>query len=280
MDKQKTIANETYIEGVGLHTGNMTRAVFKPAEAGTGIRFVRIDLPEKPVIAASFNQVMGITRGTTLGSENAAVHTVEHILSACAGLGIDNLEVHLTNNEPPVLDGSSKMFVELLLKAGLIEQDMERNYFTLSGPVSYESNGTKISALPYDGLRIDCTISYKHPSLSHQQASFIVTKEVFINEIAPARTFCFDYEIEALKSKGLAKGGDFSNAIVVGLNGIHNPGKALRFPDEFVRHKILDLIGDLYLIGMPLKAHITAERCGHGHNINFAKKLLTVLKEK
>lgn len=273
MEMQRTIRSEVYIEGVGLHTGNMTRATFKPAPAGSGIRFVRVDLKAKPVIPADFGHVLGIVRGTTLGNDTAQVHTVEHLLAACAGTGIDNLEVLLTNNEPPVLDGSAKQFVELFLKAGLQEQDAPRNYLTLSRPVTYESGSTKISAKPHDGLLIDCTIAYKHPALAHQQASFAITQESFAKEISPARTFCFDFEIEALKNKGLGKGGDFSNAIVIGLNGIHNPDKSLRFPDEFVRHKILDMIGDMYLLGRPVKAHITAERCGHGHNINFTKEL-------
>jgi len=276
MEKQKTIATETHIEGVGLHTGNLTRAVFKPAPEGFGIRFVRLDIPGKPLITADVGHVLGITRGTTIGSGPAQVHTVEHMLAACAGLGIDNLEVHLTNNEPPVLDGSAKPFVELFLKAGLRQQNAPRTSYHLKQPVVYESGATKITAHPSDNFSIDCTIGYNHPALSHQQASFTLSDDSFATEIAPARTFCFDFEIEALKNKGLAKGGDFTNAIVIGLNGIHNPGKTLRFADEFVRHKMLDIIGDLYLLGKPLKARIITEKPGHSHNINFAKELLKV----
>jgi len=276
MEKQRTLETETHIEGVGLHTGNVTRATFKPAPEGFGIRFVRLDIPGKPLIPADVSHVLGITRGTTIGSGSARVHTVEHMLAACAGLGIDNLEVHLTNNEPPVLDGSAKPFVELFLKAGIRQQNAPRTCYRLQQPVVYESGGTKITAQPADNFSIDCTIGYKHPALAHQQASFVLSSESFAAEIAPARTFCFDFEIEALKNKGLAKGGDFSNAIVIGLNGIHNPGKTLRFADEFVRHKMLDIIGDLYLLGKPLKAHIITEKPGHVHNINFAKELLKV----
>ena len=274
MEKQSTIAKEVTLEGVGLHTGNMTRMVFRPAPAGSGITFVRVDLPGKPAIRASCSNVIGAIRGTTIGNDPARVHTVEHLLASCSMLGIDNMEIEITNNEPPIMDGSAKPFAELLLQAGTTEQDAPRTYFVPKGTVTYEVNGTKIVAEPAEELIIDCTISYKHPFLSRQQATFTLTRETFLKEIAPARTFCFDYEIEALKSKGLAKGGDLANAIVVGLAGIHNPGKLLRFPDEFVRHKILDLVGDLYLIGMPLKARVTALRCGHNHNISFAKELM------
>ncbi|MHB9154610.1 MAG: UDP-3-O-acyl-N-acetylglucosamine deacetylase, partial [Endomicrobiales bacterium] len=187
----------------------------------------------------AFDQVRGTAvRGTTIGNDPVRVHTVEHILAVCSGFGIDNLEILLTNNEPPVLDGSALPFAELMKKTGLVEQDAPRTYFTLSGPVSYESGRTKITAYPAEEFSIDCTVAYDHPFLKEQRATFTITPESFFLDIAPARTFCFDYEIEALKAKGLAKGGSLENAVVVGINGIHNPGGKLRFPDEFVRHKI------------------------------------------
>ncbi|MBN1621953.1 MAG: bifunctional UDP-3-O-[3-hydroxymyristoyl] N-acetylglucosamine deacetylase/3-hydroxyacyl-ACP dehydratase [Endomicrobiales bacterium] len=279
MEKQKTIIKEVQLEGIGLHTGNITKAIFKPAPPDSGIKFIRMDIENKPVISASHHQVLGAIRGTTIGTDSVRVHTVEHLLAVFFGLGIDNLEIQLFNNEPPVIDGSAKPYVDLILKAGIQEQDAPKKYLTLSQPFVYEAENVKIEAYPSDELKIDCTVSYNHPFLSEQKASFVVNSDTFINEIAPARTFCFDYEIEALKKRGLAKGGDLTNAIVIGLKEIHNPDKKLRFKDEFVRHKILDLIGDLYLIGHPIKAHIVASRPGHSHNINFAKKL-AALEEK
>jgi UDP-3-O-[3-hydroxymyristoyl] N-acetylglucosamine deacetylase/3-hydroxyacyl-[acyl-carrier-protein] dehydratase len=278
MEKQKTISKEVSFEGIGLHTGNMTKAVFKPAAVNTGIKFRRTDLPDSPAISATYHHVLGAIRGTTIGNDTVRVHTVEHILACCSSLGIDNMEICLTNNEPPIVDGSAKVFVEMILKAGIVEQEAEKKYFTLTKPFHYEAENVKISAYPADDFQIDCTVKYNHPYLSEQKATVTITKDSFINEIAPARTFCFDYEIEALKKRGLGKGGDLTNAIVIGINEIHNPDKTLRFKDEFVRHKILDLIGDLYLLGCPIKAHIVAERPGHNHNINFAKQLAEFVK--
>lgn len=274
-DRQRTIAKEVSLEGIGLHTGNPSRITFRPSGEDTGLRFVRIDLPEKPVIPATHEQVNGTAiRGTTLGNDAARVHTVEHILATCSAFGIDNLEIQLTNNEPPVLDGSARPFVDLILSAGITEQKAPRRYLTLTKPVVYESGKTRLEAYPADEFSIDCTVNYDHPFLKEQRASFSITPDSFLKEISPARTFCFDYEIEALKSRGLARGGDLTNAIVVGLTGIHNPDKKLRYPDEFARHKLLDLIGDLSLIGAPLKARIVANRCGHNHNVNFVKELI------
>ena len=282
---QTTIAKTVHIEGVGLHTGNMSKVTFKPADADTGIRFVRVDLKDRPVMTAGYKHVIGTpVRGTSIGSENSAVHTIEHIMATCLGLGIDNLEIEITNNEPPILDGSAKPFVELLLSAGLKELGVERQYLILKEPVVYESGKTKISAYPADELSVECFVSYDHPYLKEQKLVFTLSRDGFINDIAPSRTFCFDYEIEALKNKGLAKGGDFSNALVVGIQGLRNPDKHLRFNDEFVRHKILDFLGDIYLLQKPLKARIVASRCGHNHNINFVKlvsrSLSGVVEEK
>jgi UDP-3-O-acyl N-acetylglucosamine deacetylase len=273
MEKQRTIAQEVSLEGVGLHTGNMSRIIFKPAPVNSGIRFVRTDMAGKPAIAAKYTQVLGGLRGTTIGVGQAQVHTIEHVMAALSIYGIDNLDIDINNNEPPVMDGSARAFTDVLVSTGIREQDAARNCLTLKAPVSYESGITKLAAYPAESFSIECTIGYDHPLLREQHATFVLTPEVFRKEIASARTFCFDYEIEALKSNGLAKGGDFSNAIVVGLAGIHNPEK-LRYPDEFVRHKILDLIGDLYLLGMPLKARIVAVKCGHNHNVNFVKELI------
>ncbi|MCX5778097.1 MAG: bifunctional UDP-3-O-[3-hydroxymyristoyl] N-acetylglucosamine deacetylase/3-hydroxyacyl-ACP dehydratase [Elusimicrobia bacterium] len=275
MQRQTTINKEVTLEGIGLHTGNISRVTFKPAPAGNGITFTRDDIAGKPTIPASYKKVLGTSvRGTTIGNEPACVHTVEHILAAAHGLQIDNLIIHITNNEPPILDGSAKPFADALVSAGIVELDAEREYITLNQPVTYVSGSTKLTAYPSDTLKIDITVGYDHPYLKHQAIVLSITPETFLRDIAPARTFCFDYEIEALKKNGLAKGGDMSNALVVGLNGIHN-SSPLRFSDEFVRHKLLDLIGDLYLLGKPIKAHIVAERCGHNHNVAFVKEIVS-----
>lgn len=276
MAKQTTIEKETTIEGVGLHTGNKSKLVFKPAEKNTGIHFVRVDLPERPDIKADWSSLStGVAiRGTTIQQGNVQIHTIEHVLSTCFALGIDNLIIEINNNEPPIVDGSAKIIAQKLLEAGIKELDEEKEYYTIKEPVTFTDGKTKITAYPSDKLEIDCTIGFDHPFLSYQHASFEITREKYLNDIAPARTFCFDFEIEALQANGLAKGGSLENAIVIGPTGIYNKDP-LRFEDEFVRHKILDLIGDMFLAGKPIKAKIVAEKPGHKNNINFIKQFVS-----
>lgn len=271
--KQKTIAGSVSIKGIGLHTGNFTKVIFKPAPANYGIRFFREDFPDAAPILATYENVIGIIRGTTIGNDAVHVHTVEHILAALSGLGIDNIEIHIDGNEPPVADGSSEPFVKILLDAGVVSQDVDRDYLVVDKEVTYKDGETVISAYPYDGLKIDAEIVYNHPFISSQRLEIEINEESFRTEIATARTFCFDYEIEILKKSGLAKGGSLDNAIVVGMDKIYSKDNGLRFSDEFVRHKILDIIGDIYLLGRPLKARIKAVRPGHEHNINFVRKI-------
>ncbi len=279
MDKQRTIGKEISYSGIGLHTGNITSVNFKPAPANSGIKFVRSDLAGRPEIAANFSNVLGVVRGTSIGVGEVQIHTVEHLMAAICGLGIDNLIIEINANEPPVADGSCRPFIDILEKAGVVEQDAQRNYFVVDSPINYSLNNVELIALPDDKFRISYTIEYNHPLVSVQFASFEITPEIFKKEISSARTYCFDYEIEMLKKKGLGKGGSLDNAIVIGEKNIHNK-EALRYPNEFVRHKILDLIGDLYLLGCPLKAHIIAVRSGHGHNINFAKQVSQQINKK
>ncbi|MCL2389406.1 MAG: UDP-3-O-acyl-N-acetylglucosamine deacetylase [Elusimicrobia bacterium] len=276
---ETTIEKEVAVEGVGLHTGNKSKVVFKPAVAGSGIKFVRVDLPNRPVISADYNHVATgkAVRGSTIALGEAKVHTIEHIMASAFALGIDNLEVEIDNNEPPILDGSANGFARAMLEAGVKELGAQRMYLTLDEPVVYTSGKTTISAYPSDNFEIDCTIGFDHPYISHQQLSIEVNKESFLNEIAPGRTFCFDYEIEALQAAGLAKGGSLDNALVIAAAGIHNKDP-LRFQDEFVRHKILDLIGDVYLAGRPIKVKIVADKPGHNHNINFVKEFIKAAK--
>ena len=270
---QQTIAREAVFEGIGLHTGNITSLKFLPSPANSGVTFVRTDIRDHPRIPATVDRVIDVVRGTTIAEGNARVHTVEHILSSLYGLGLDNLEIHMDASEPPVADGSSLPFADVLMEAGLVTQDAPRKIFAPKSPILYQAGQTFIQAEPADELILDCTILYSHPLLSEQHGSFVINKENYLSQIARARTFCFDFEVEALKRNGLAKGGSLDNAVVVGMDRIHNKEKSLRFPDEFVRHKALDLLGDLYLLGYFLEAKVTAVRLGHGHNIAFTKEL-------
>ena len=276
MAKQTTIAKEISFEGVGLHTGNKSKIIFKPAQANTGIHFIRVDLPDKPDIKADWNSLSteAAIRGTTIQKADIKIHTIEHILSAFYGLQIDNVIVEIDNNEPPILDGSAKLLAEKILEAGIKELDADKEFYVIKEPVVFENGKTKITAYPSDKLEIDCKIGYDHPFLSNQQAKFEINKNVYCNDIAPARTFCFDYEIEALQANGLARGGSLDNAIVIGPNGIYNK-EPLKFNDEFVRHKILDLIGDISLAGKQIKAKIVAEKPGHKSNVSFIKEFVS-----
>ena len=277
MANQTTILKEVSVEGVGLHTGKRSIVTFKPAPyAEYGIRFIRVDLQDKTEIEAVWsNTVSGLAiRGSVIEKNGVRVHTIEHIMSACAAFGIDNLIIEINDNEPPILDGSAKIFAETLASGGIKEFVAPKEYYTLKESVHFESGKTKISAYPSDRLEIDCTIGFDHPFLKFQKMSLAnLNKDIYLNCLASAKTFCFDYEIEALQKNGLALGGSMDNAIVIGLDGIHNKDP-LRYEDEFVRHKTLDLIGDLYLAGKPIKAKIVADKPGHQNNIGFVKEFL------
>lgn len=273
MDHQFTIAKEAYFKGIGLHTGNMCKAVFKPAPANNGVTLVRTDLPGSPSVQALYSNVLGVIRGTTVGNDAMRVHTIEHMLSAVYALGIDNLIIEMNANEPPVADGSSQGFFDTLKEAGLKAQEAERLYLQPTEPLHYKNGESELRLEPANELILTTEIIFKHPLIQNQTITMTIEPDRYRTEIAPARTFCFDYEVEALKKQGLAKGGSLDNAVVVGLDRIHNKEKKLRFPDEFVRHKTLDLLGDLYLLGRRLRAHVTAIRPGHGHNTQFVKQM-------
>ncbi|MFA7674890.1 MAG: UDP-3-O-acyl-N-acetylglucosamine deacetylase, partial [Endomicrobiia bacterium] len=275
MSKQTTIEKEIIIEGVGLHTGNKSKMIFKPASANSGIHFIRVDLPNKPDIKADWNSLSTGTaiRGTTIEKGDVKVHTIEHILATCSALGVDNLIIEIDNSEPPITDGSAKLISQQIMAAGIKDLDAVKESYVIKEPISFSDGKTKITAYPSDKFEIDCTIGFEHPFLSHQQASFVITRDTFLTDISPARTFCFDYEIEALQSNGLARGGSLENAIVIGPNEIYNK-EPLRYENEFVRHKILDLIGDLALAGKSIKAKIVAEKPGHKSNVSFVKEFV------
>ena len=271
MENQQTIAEEVTFSGIGLHTGCLTTLVFKPAPPDTGIVFCRVDLPDKPVIQADIDHVVDISRGTTISVNGAKVQTVEHLLAATVGLGIDNLLIELDANEIPNGDGSAFPFMSTLKRAGLVEQGVPRKYIVIDRPVFYRQDDAILSVLPADDLRITMTISYDHVAIGTQYASFTIAPETFEKEIAPARTFCFLSEVKMLQEQGLIKGGSLDSAVVIGDESILND--ELRFPDEFVRHKLLDLLGDMYLLGRRLKGHVIGVKCGHEKNVMFSKQI-------
>ncbi|MEW6235328.1 MAG: bifunctional UDP-3-O-[3-hydroxymyristoyl] N-acetylglucosamine deacetylase/3-hydroxyacyl-ACP dehydratase [Candidatus Omnitrophota bacterium] len=276
-DYQRTIAGEASISGIGLHTGQETTITFKPAPADSGIRFVRCDLEGKPEIEVKAeNAVLEDSLYlTALGKGNLQVLTVEHVLAACTGLGIDNIVLELTSSEPPITDGSAKIFVEAIRKAGIVTLDRPKKYIEVKEPIWLFENGLELALIPSHRLEITYKIDYDHPAVGIRSASFLITEEIFAEKIAPARTFCFLKDVDSLQKEGKIKGGSLENAIVIGDEDFLND--ELRFPDEIVRHKILDVIGDLTLMGGPIKGHVIAVRSGHAFNIRFVQKILKTL---
>ncbi len=269
--KQRTLSQEVSVQGVSLHTGEEVELTLKPAPANTGIVFKRIDLPESPEVRAHYELIGDLLRNTTLVSGHAKVHTVEHVVSALRGMDIDNAIVELNASEPPILDGSAKQYVDLIEKATPIEQETERKTFKLAETINVEFEGKSMIALPYDGFKITCTFADERGKYT-QYLSIDIDHEVYQRQIAPARTFTFYEDIEALIKAGKIKGGSLDSAIVIKEDKIMAK-EPLRFEDEFVRHKILDIVGDLSLLGMPIKAHIIATKPGHAINSELTKKL-------
>lgn len=295
--KQHTIKKSVTISGVGLHTGVTANMTFLPAQPNHGIKFQRIDLEGSPIVDADVDNVVDLSRGTTIEQSGARINTVEHTLAALTGLEIDNVLIQLDGPEPPIMDGSSQQFVDALIEAGLEEQNALRNFYEVPESIFYKDpeRDVEIAALPLDDYRVTVMIDYNSPVLGSQHAS-ITNIEQFKTEIANSRTFCFLHEVEMLYKNNLIKGGDLSNAIVVvdrvvedheieHLAKLFNTPKVevrkegilnnieLRYKNEPARHKLLDLIGDLTLVGRPIKAQILAARPGHAANVAFAKKL-------
>lgn len=307
LQNQRTVTDRVSVAGTGLHTGTQATITFCPAAENTGLRFVRTDLPGNPEVPALVDYVVDITRGTVLELNGVKVHTVEHVLAALVGTLVDNCRIELDGIEPPVGDGSSKVFVDALLKAGFTEQAAPRNYLAIDQTIHYvnEKDGVDIVALPLENdFRVTVMIDYRNPALGTQHTGMFNLETEFVKEYSSARTFCFLSEIEMLISKGLIKGGGLDNAIVIvdqeltpanlrklvgklgiedsvmlGENGILNNRK-LRFKNEPARHKLLDLLGDLALIGVPLHAQILAARPGHKSNVEFAKMVRKMHKQK
>ncbi len=297
-DYKHTIRSEVSYTGIGLHSGEISTIRFKPAKKDDGIVFVRVDLPDKPEIPADIDHVVDISRGTTIGIKDATVATIEHVLSAIKGLAIDNIRIEIDGPEAPVADGSPIVFLNLLKQAGLVQQDAEREYFEFDEAISYSSpdENVDIVIVPSNELKITFMIDYKHAYLSTQY-TWLPNIKHFEKEFAGARTFCFIKEILQLKEMGLIKGGSLENALVIAepdiseselkhlqnVFGYHEPitvskegilnSHPLRYPNEFVRHKVVDLLGDIALLGLPIKGHILAARSGHKTNVELVKKL-------
>ena len=309
--RQQTIQKEASFEGVGLHTGKRCTITFRPAPENYGIVFVRSDLescPEIPAVVENVVQDDSIDslRGTNLQKDNCVIYTVEHVLAAAAGLEIDNLKIELAGGEPPVGDGSAMPYINALLNAGIKQQEAYKNYLVIEETIQLhdEMRGVDIVALPLDDFRITVMIDYKNPALGSQHSGLFSLEKEFVNEFGPARTFCFLHEVEMLIKQGLIKGGNLDNAVVMcdkelneineeiirktlningkvfkGDNGILN-NRQLRFKNEPARHKTLDLLGDLYLVGAPIKGQILAARPGHQNNVEFAQRLREYYKKQ
>lgn len=300
---QHTLKETVTISGAGIHTGQSVTIHIKPADPHTGIHFQRTDLPGRPVVKADVDNVVETNRSTTIEANGARISTIEHLMASLTGMQIDNALIEIDGEEVPILDGSAQIFIEQLSKAGTIKQDAEKIYYDIQENISFVDDNKKVEmvVLPFDGYRINTLIDFNSPVLGTQHAALANIAD-FKNEIAPSRTFCFFHELEQLVSNDLIKGGDINNAIVVvdkpvdeeqvkriskifrkddvkvSEAGILN-NLTLRFPNEPARHKLLDVIGDLSLVGFPFKGHIIANRPGHSSNIKFARKIKEHIKK-
>lgn len=270
---QQTLRKKVIVKGIGLHTGAASEIAFCPAPANTGVYFVRRDLPNCPSVPVLAQHVKATAYATTLGNQFFAVSTVEHCLSSLTALRIDNLFIELSGPEIPICDGSAQYFYEELQKGGVVEQDAPRKYLFIQKPIYVGTEEKHAYVLPYNGLRVSCTIDFPHPSIGLQTMDIDVNQATFANEISKARTFGFLKDVESLRQRGLALGGSLDNAIVLDDKGIMNTD-GLRFENEFVRHKILDAIGDVMTLGRPLMGHLVLYKAGHDLMNQLALKIL------
>ena len=274
MTNQKTVKNPVELEGAGLQTGCKARIILKGAPADSGINFIRADLPGKPAIKVKdvlSGAAPGANRRTVLTNGRAEIHTTEHLLAAAYALGVDNMQIEAYGKELPALDGSAKEYVEAIERAGIAEQDAPAKEFVLTNEIGCSRKDAFLNAFPYKTLRISYFLSYPVKSIGDQFLGLEITADTFKKDIAPARTFCMAREAFILRLLGFGRGANKQNTLIMGSRG--PLGNSLRFPDEPVRHKILDLIGDLSLVGMPLKAHIVAVKSGHSLNLELVRKL-------
>ncbi len=273
MEKQRTLKGTSKLSGIALHTGGRAHLTMMPAPPDTGIVFIRTDIEGAPSVRATAANVVDVKRGTTIASGRAKVYTVEHVLAALHASGIDNAYIGMDGMEPPIIDGSAAGYVQMILDAGIEEQDAPADIFSVPSPTIVEDRDTKILALPSDSLKITCIIAYGATPLDAQYYAGEINVRTFSDEIASARTFCMYHELEKLIAAGLIKGGSLDNAIVLHQGAIICR-EGMRFPNELVRHKVLDIVGDLYLAGRRVKAHVIAIKPGHPANIMLVQKLL------
>ncbi len=269
MSQQQTLRQSVTHSGVGLHSGNRVTMSFLPAPPNTGIRFRRVDLDDKPEVEARIENVVQTNRSTALGKGNVRIQTVEHVLATFSGCGVDNVIVELDANEPPIADGSARQYTRLVEAAGIIPQPERREPYEVTAPLELQTDEGVLSIFPHDRLKISCTSADKVGRFS-QFLSLEISPETWKKELASARTFCFFDEIEHLIKNGLIKGGSLENAVVIRDDAVLT-NEPLRYPDEFVRHKILDILGDLALLGRPLTGHVVAVRPSHATNCELAR---------
>ncbi len=270
---QKTLAQPLSFSGIGLHSGRRVEATIYPASANQGVSFVRTDLPGRPQIRAHYSLVVDTTRATSLGENGATLATVEHLLAALGGLGVDNARIEVHGPEVPIMDGSAAPFSRLISEAGLRSLAWPRSYLMVRETVELRQGEQWIRVRP--GVpRITYTIDFEHPLIRRQRYTVPLRSESFMNEIAPARTFGFLKEVQFLQNRGLARGGSLDNAVVLDEGGVMNPG-GLRFPEECVRHKILDAMGDLSLLGLPLLGHLEVGKGSHELHLSFLQLLMS-----
>ena len=274
---QQTLNRAASFSGIGLHSGNRVNMTILPAPANSGVRFRRVDLDGKPEIEARVENVGETNRSTTLAKGNVKIHTVEHVLAALAGFGIDNAIIELDANEPPIADGSSREFGKIIQVAGIVPQVENRGAFTPTEPIEMQSGETVMTLFPYDGFKITCTSADKQGRFT-QFYSTDITPKTWEKELSHARTFCFYEEIEFLFKNGLIKGGSLENAIVIRDDAVLTT-EPLRYNEEFVRHKMLDIVGDLSLLGCPVRGHLIAVKPSHAANCEFARLVQTQMNK-
>jgi UDP-3-O-[3-hydroxymyristoyl] N-acetylglucosamine deacetylase/3-hydroxyacyl-[acyl-carrier-protein] dehydratase len=274
---QQTLNRPASFSGIGLHSGNRVNLTLLPAPANSGVRFRRVDLDSKPEIEARVENVSDTTRSTTLARGNTRIHTVEHVLSALAGCGVDNAIVELDANEPPIGDGSARDFCRIIQAAGVVEQEAGREPYAVTEPIQFELGETVAALFPGEGLKITCTSADRKGRFA-QFYSLEITPATWARELAPARTFCFFEEIEYLIKNGLIRGGSLENAVVIREDAVLTT-EPLRYPEEFVRHKILDIVGDLSLLGRPVQGHLVAVKPSHAANCELVRRLVAQMEK-
>jgi UDP-3-O-[3-hydroxymyristoyl] N-acetylglucosamine deacetylase len=269
--QQQTIARSVCFSGVGVHSGKTVNVIIHPAPVNHGIKFVRTDIPDHPSIPARFNMIVDTSLATVIGYDGVIVSTIEHLMASFTGLSIDNARVELDNYEMPIMDGSAGPFTRLIQSVGAVSQDGPRHVFRVTRPIELEQDGKFVGVYPSDRFKITCTVEYDHPLIQKQSYSIEINELSFAREICNARTFGFYHEVEYMKRCGLARGGSLANAVVLSQDTVLNVD-GLRYPDEFVRHKLLDCIGDFSMMGLPILGHLVTCRSGHAFHHRFLEK--------